>query len=150
MTRRGFIKGATTVGAAGFVWSQAIPGVLGALEHKPITGSAVFVPSVCEMCSSRCPIEARVEDDKGVFIRGNPKSKSTGGRVCARGGSGFNQLYDPQRIVKPLMRVGERGEGKWKEISWDEAYNIISKNLLEIKEKYGAHSGILCKGWLRN
>ncbi len=140
MTRRDFLKSAGAAGAAGLVWSQTIPGTLGALEKQEIKGSAKFVPSICEMCTSSCTIEARVEGDKGVFIRGNPKDKSRGGKVCARGGSGFNQLYDPQRLVKPIMRVGERGEGKWKEVSWDEAYTFIAKKLDEIKQKHGAHT----------
>ena len=66
--------------------------------------------------------------------------KAEGGKVCARGSAGFNQLYDPQRLVKPIMRVGERGEGKWKEVSWDEAYTFIAKKLEEIKQKHGAHT----------
>ena len=139
LSRRGFLKISSVAAAAGMT---GVPGLLGALEpdKKALIGSMQFTASICEMCSTRCPIEARVEDNKGVFIRGNPKSKGTGGRVCARGGSGFNQLYDPQRVVKPLMRVGERGEGKWKEVSWDEAYTFIAKKLSEIKEKHGAHT----------
>ena len=140
LNRRSFLKLSSTAAAAAGM--SSVPGLLGALEpeQKALVGSAKFTASVCEMCSTRCPIEARVENKEGVFIRGNPKSKGTGGRVCARGGSGFNQLYDPQRIVKPLMRVGERGEGKWKEVSWDEAYTFIAQKLGEIKEKYGAHT----------
>ena len=112
LSRRGFIKLSST--AATVAGMSSIPGLLGALEpeDKKLIGNAQFTASICEMCSTRCPIEARVENKEGVFIRGNPKSKSTAGRVCARGGAGFNQLYDPQRIVNPLMRVGERGEGK--------------------------------------
>ncbi|MBE0495508.1 MAG: thiosulfate reductase PhsA [Campylobacterales bacterium] len=140
LSRRGFLK--LSSGAAAAVGLSTIPGTLGALskDQKAVTGSAKFVPSICEMCTSSCTIEARVEDGKGVFIRGNPNDKSRGGRVCARGGSGFNQLYDPMRLVNPIMRVGERGEGKWKEVSWDEAYTFIAKKMDEIKEKYGAHT----------
>jgi thiosulfate reductase/polysulfide reductase chain A len=140
LNRRSFLKLSST--AAAVAGMSSVPGLLGALEpdKKALVGSAQFTASVCEMCSTRCPIEARVENKEGVFIRGNPKSKSTGGRVCARGGSGFNQLYDPQRIVKPLMRVGARGEGKWKEVSWDEAYTFIAQKLNDIKEKHGAHT----------
>ena len=140
LSRRSFLK--LSSGAAAAVGLSTIPGTLGALSNnqKALRGSATFVPSVCEMCTSGCTIEARVEDGKGVFIRGNPNDRSRGGTVCARGGAGFNQLYDPQRLVKPIMRVGERGEGKWKEVSWDEAYTFIAKKLDEIKQKHGAHT----------
>lgn len=114
LSRRGFLKLSSTAAAVASL--SSIPGTLGAMEEsqKHYKGNAKFTPSICEMCTSSCTIEARVEDGKGVFIRGNPADKGRGGKVCARGGSGFNQLYDPQRLVHPIMRVGERGEGKWK------------------------------------
>jgi thiosulfate reductase/polysulfide reductase chain A len=140
LSRRSFLKLSST--AAAVAGLSSIPGTLGALEEsqKQLKGNAKFTPSICEMCTSSCTIEARVEDGKGMFIRGNPADKGRGGKVCARGSAGFNQLYDPQRLVKPIMRVGERGEGKWKEVSWDEAYTFIAKKLDEIKQKYGAHT----------
>jgi thiosulfate reductase/polysulfide reductase chain A len=140
LSRRSFLK--LSSGAAAAVGLSSIPGTLGALsaDQKAYHGSTKFVPSVCEMCTSACTIEARVENGKGAFIRGNPNDKGRGGKVCARGSSGFNQLYDPKRLVKPIMRTGERGEGKWKEVSWDEAYTFIAKKLDEIKQKYGAHT----------
>jgi thiosulfate reductase/polysulfide reductase chain A len=105
-----------------------------------LEGSTEFVPSFCEMCTSRCPIQAKVVDNQGVFITGNPNWAPTGGTVCARGGSGFSQLYDPQRLQKPLIRVGERGEGKWKEASWEEAYDYVAAKMKGIKEKFGPES----------
>lgn len=140
LSRRSFLKLSST--AAAVAGLSSIPGTLGALEEsqKQLKGNAKFTPSICEMCTSACTIEAKVEDGKGVFIKGNPADKGRGGKICARGSAGFNQLYDPQRLVKPIMRVGERGEGKWKEVSWDEAYTFIAKKLDEIKQKHGAHT----------
>lgn len=139
INRRDFLKISSAATLVGF---SSIPGTLSALNSKPIkfNGSVKFVKSVCEMCTSSCTIEARVENEKGIFIKGNPNDKSRGGKVCARGGSGFQQLYDPMRLINPIMRVGERGEGKWKEISWDEAYTYIAQKLEEIKVKHGAHT----------
>ncbi|WP_234400193.1 thiosulfate reductase PhsA [Shewanella marina] len=118
-----------------------MPGSLAALEKGDLKGvSADYVASICEMCSTRCPISARVVDGKNVFIGGNKEAKAFGGKVCARGGAGHSMLYDPQRIVKPLRRVGERGEGKWQEISWDEAYEMMATNLNDIKQKHGAEA----------
>lgn len=140
LNRRSFLK--LSSAAAAVVGLSTIPGTLGALEEsqKQLKGNAKYTPSICEMCTSSCTIEAKVEDGKGVFIKGNPADKSRGGKVCARGSAGFNQLYDPQRLVKPIMRVGERGEGKWKVVSWDEAYTFIATKLDEIKQKHGAHT----------
>lgn len=132
--RRDFLKCASVGSMA-----LSMPGLLGAFNGE-LKGSKKFVKSICEMCSTRCPIEARVDSDKRIFLQGNIYSKSTGGKICARGGSGVSQLFDPKRLVKPLMRVGEKGEGKYKEVSWEEAYSFIADKLNEIKEKYGAQS----------
>ena len=48
--------------------------------------------------------------------------------MCAKGLAGIQALYHPNRIKYPMKRVGERGENKWKRISWDEAIDIIAKN----------------------
>ncbi|MCG9755447.1 thiosulfate reductase PhsA [Shewanella insulae] len=136
LDRRTFIKGAGA-GGASCALATLLPGSLAALEQKPLQGVGKEVASICEMCSTRCPISARVVDGKNVFIQGNSAAKSFGGKVCARGGAGHSLLYDPQRIVKPLRRVGERGEGKWEEISWQEAYKTIAQKLNDIKRQHG-------------
>ncbi|MBR9727518.1 thiosulfate reductase PhsA [Shewanella intestini] len=138
LDRRTFIKGASA-GTAGCVFAT-LPGSIAALGNSLIKGSEQSVASICEMCSTRCPITARVVNGKNVSIIGNPKAKAFGGAVCARGGAGHSQLYDNQRIVKPLKRVGERGEGKWAEIEWDEAYSIVAENLNRLKKQYGPES----------
>lgn len=135
MERRDFIKG---IGLSSLAFG--CPATLGAIADESIKGSHSFVPSICEMCSTRCAIQARVDDNGKVFVMGNPYSKSTGAAVCARGGAGVNQLKDKNRLINPIMRVGEKGENKWKEISWEEAYEYIATKLTEIKEKHGAQS----------
>jgi thiosulfate reductase / polysulfide reductase chain A len=140
VSRREFLK--ISSGTAAALGVSFTPGTLGALGTKAIQGSDKFVRSYCEMCSSRCPIEGRVVDGKNVFIQGNAYAKSMGSSVCARGASGHSQLYDNERLVTPLMRVGARGEGKFKEVSWDEAFSFIAKKMNEIKDKYGPQSMI--------
>ena len=135
MERRDFIKG---IGLSSLAFGY--PATLGAIADESIKGSHTFVPSICEMCSTRCAIQARVDENGKVFITGNPHSNSTGAAVCARGGAGVNQLKDKNRLVNPIMRVGEKGENKWKEISWEGAYEYIATKLTEIKEKHGAQS----------
>lgn len=133
MDRRDFLKGSAGVGTLAAL-------KLNAEGELFKGGDTKGVGSVCEMCSSRCPIEAVLIDGKCKHIQGNPKFSSNKTAVCARGGAGVNQLYDDQRLVKPLMRDGERGSGKWKEVSWDEALNHCATKLNEIKEKYGPQS----------
>lgn len=65
------------------------------------------------------------------------------GHICQKGCLAGRQPYDPNRLTKPLKRAGERGEGKWEEISWDQALDEIAAKLNEIREKYGAESVVM-------
>ena len=139
LNRREFLK----FGAGVSMVASSLPG--GALENAAKQDEK-YVRSFCEMCSSRCPIEAKVVDNKICFLSGNPKAGGTATSLCARGGSGFSQLYDENRVKKPLIRVGERGENKWREASWDEALDLVASKMLEIKQKYGPESFVFtCK-----
>jgi thiosulfate reductase/polysulfide reductase chain A len=100
-------------------------------------GTEKVVTSVCEMCTVRCPILVRVRDGKVMRIEGNPKEKSTKGAICARGNAGISLLEDPDRVRTPLIRVGERGEGKFRKASWEEAYRYIAERLIAVRKQYG-------------
>ncbi len=126
MDRRSFLK------------TTAAVGTLASLNAKEILkDSDKVVNSICEMCSSRCQISVKVKNGKVSFINGNSKFNPNKTSVCARGGAGMFQLYDKQRIVKPLIRVGERGSGQFREASWDEALNLCAQKLQKIKDEFG-------------
>jgi len=134
--RREFLKHSIAVAST----SWCIPGSLGALGTFTLGVEDKFVRSICEMCSSRCPIEVRVVNGKPIWLQGNPYAKEIGSSLCARGVAGASQLYDPDRLVTPLIRVGKRGENKWREASYDEALDLIATKLNELKKHYGAQS----------
>ena len=134
--RRDFLKIATSSATA----TIFLPGSLGALGEVVLKSEDKFIRSICEMCSSRCPMEARVVNGKTVLLQGNAFSKEMGTSLCAKGVAGSSQLYDTQRLVTPLIRVGKRGENKWAEASWEEALSLVSTKLSALKERYGAKS----------
>ena len=101
------------------------------------------VYSLCFMCSVRCPIKVKVKDGQVTWIEGNPHVAGMEGSLCPRGAAGPSLLYDDQRLQSPLIRVGERGEGKWRKASWDEALDMVGKKLSTIIEKHGGHSVVL-------
>lgn len=101
------------------------------------------VYGVCGMCTVRCPMMAEVEDGKVVFIQGNPHSPGIKGSLCARGAAGLALTMDDERPQYPMIRAGERGEGKWRKVSWDEAWDYVAEKLTAIKEKHGAKSILL-------
>ena len=104
------------------------------------------VPGMCQLCSTICGTIGHVKDGRLIKIEGNPKDPNSRGYLCARGHAGLNHLYHPERLLYPLKRVGERGEGKWKRISWDEALDEIATKLKAVRdsghpEKFAFHQG---------
>jgi len=99
------------------------------------------VYTICGMCTVRCPIRAESENNKVTWIEGNPHLLN--GALCARGTAGIALIKDRQRPQQPLIRAGERGEGKWRSASWDEALDYVGDKLKGIKKKYGAESIIV-------
>ena len=99
---------------------------------------AKSVFSVCGMCTVRCPIKVTVEDGQVKFLEGNPHVPAMKGAVCPRGAAGNALITDPERPQMPMIRVGARGEGKWRKVSWDEAFDYVADKLKEVKDKYGA------------
>jgi thiosulfate reductase / polysulfide reductase chain A len=100
------------------------------------------VYSVCAMCTVRCPIEVEVQEGRIRHIWGNPHI--LGGRyLCGRGAAGKVFQNDSERLQHPMIRVGQRGEGKWKKISWEEALDYIAERLRKIMDEYGGESIVL-------
>ena len=86
-----------------------------------------IIPSICFNCESACGILAYV-DQQTLDVRkieGNPVHPGSRGRTCAKGVVTPNQLEDPDRILYPLRRAGERGEGRWQQVSWNEVLDDI-------------------------
>ncbi|RMG41995.1 MAG: hypothetical protein D6725_00380 [Planctomycetota bacterium] len=92
------------------------------------------VPGMCQLCSTVCGIIGYVKDGRLLKIEGNPKDPNSRGHLCARGQAGLNHQYHPERLLYPLKRVGARGEGRWRRISWDEALDEIAERLRAIRE----------------
>ena len=64
-------------------------------------------------------------------------------RGCLRGQAMTHLIYGPDRIRTPLIRTGERGEGKWKAATWDEALDYIAERMIRIRDTYGPESMLL-------
>ena len=151
VTRRNFLK----LGAVSATAALAGQGALvaarelepGGRDFSPLTGSErAALPTACWQCVTRCPAIGYVENGRLVKIEPQPNSIRTEGKMCAKGQAGVNQVYDPDRILYPLKRVGKRGEGKWKRISWDEALTEVAGRLKKLRddghpEKFMFHYG---------
>lgn len=90
------------------------------------------------VCGPGCGISAHVKD--GVMVKVEPATFPGTSHICARGLSYPRWVYHPDRVKYPLKRVGERGEGKWERISWEEALDTLIIKFREIGEQYGTSS----------
>jgi anaerobic selenocysteine-containing dehydrogenase/REP element-mobilizing transposase RayT len=97
--------------------------------------------SVCPKdCFGSCSLEVEVEEGKIVEVRGNSNNPVSQGRICAKGKNFPNLIYSPERLLYPLQRIGERGKGEFKRISWEQALDIIYEKLKDLKGQYGPES----------
>src|SRR6056297_1291371 len=88
----------------------------------------MLVPTSCFNCEAACGLLAYVDRDSMQVrkFEGNPEAPGSRGRNCAKGPATINQVTDPDRILHPMRRAGERGEGRWVACSWDEALEDIA------------------------
>ena len=98
------------------------------------------IKTCCRACIANCGVLAYVKNGRVIKLEGNNEDPMSKGRMCAKGLAGIQALYHPNRNKFPLKRVGERGGGKWKRISWDEALTTIAEKLMDTREKYGAET----------
>ncbi|MFC1981318.1 molybdopterin-dependent oxidoreductase [Chloroflexota bacterium] len=118
------------------------------VKVDPRTGATVY-KSQCYICNSGCDVVAYVKAGRVIKVEGDPSSPVTKGTLCAKGLVSKHILYHPERIKYPMKRIGQRGEGKWQRISWDEALNTIAQRFREIEAKYGKYSIALATGTMR-
>ncbi|MFC1968721.1 molybdopterin-dependent oxidoreductase [Chloroflexota bacterium] len=100
----------------------------------------------CGMCHGGCGMLAHVADGKLVKVEGDPECPTNRGALCPQGLSATQYVYHPDRIKYPLKRVGQRGEGKWERISWEEALDTIAGRMKEIRERDGLLAVAFCGG----
>jgi thiosulfate reductase/polysulfide reductase chain A len=100
-------------------------GVPKSVTTKTGTGEATEVATLCEMCVNKCAALARVENGVVTKLNPNPMFPKSRNMLCPRGNAGIQALYDPDRLKYPMIRVGEKGEGKFKRVTWEEAYEAI-------------------------
>ncbi len=97
----------------------------------------MLVPTTCFNCESACGLLAYVDRDT-LEVRkfeGNPEHPGSRGRNCAKGPATANQITDPDRILYPLKRAGERGSGQWTRVGWDEALDDIAGRIRRALEE---------------
>ena len=102
------------------------------INTSPIVSDEIK-KTTCYMCACRCGINVHLKNGQIRYIDGNKDHPTNKGVLCAKGSAGIMQQNSPSKLNKPLLRVGERGEGNFKEIEWDEALKIATTWLSEVR-----------------
>ncbi len=90
----------------------------------------------CPLCEAICGLELQFEAEKLVAIRGDDADPFSRGHICPKGNAILDLEADPDRLRKPMRRIGDQ----WQEISWDEAFTLAGNELANIQKEYGANS----------
>ena len=139
ITRRQFF-------GAGLAGAAAIGGVRSPLAMRYpdppwfANGDVTTTYNYCDMCPWKCGIAVQSVDGRVIKVDGNINDPKSRGMLCGRGQGGVSFMYDPDRLRSPMIRTGERGEGKFREVSWEEALDYTAEKILAIKDKYGPES----------
>ncbi len=133
LKRRKFIQLGAAAGSVAAISGKSR--ILNAMELRQTTSASPTgknnreVPYTCLTCNIEDGGIAYVENGRIRRVEGNPHHPGNRGKLCAKGNSGHLHVYDPSRIMHPLKRVGERGSGKWKRISWDQALDEVASKI---------------------
>ena len=96
-----------------------------------------IIKTICQMCYYYCGLNVTVKNNQIIRVEGMKESPVNQGRLCVKGLACPEIVSDPKRLKSPLKRVGERGSGKWKMVTWDQALDEISEKMLKIRDAFG-------------
>jgi len=156
MRRRDFLKlsGGATAGAvlAGLGFQRLLVHASPAGPEDGITGVPgvpTWATTICQQCPGGCGVRVKLVEGRAIHVSGNPLYPINREGVCPKGISGLQVLYDPDRIKGPMKRVGERGSGKWQQISWDEAVAAVASELKALRQRGEPQSVVFVTGQVR-
>lgn len=107
--------------------------------------------TICSICNpdSHCGIDAYVKDKKLIKVEGTASNPHSAGILCAKGAAQRQYVYNKERLLYPMKRVGKRGSGEFERISWEEAYETIADKLNRYKACDSAESVCFFSGFAK-
>ena len=104
------------------------------------------IKAACRGCHGGCMHILTVEDGRVVKVRPDPEGPLNHGHACVKGMTIIEQMYHPDRLLYPMRRKGERGNGTWERITWDQAYELIAERVGRLRREYGPECVALTTG----
>ena len=147
ISRRQFLGGSLALGGAVAVGATGPTlkglGFIEGANAAPVNEQEQITYNCCNPECNNCSLQVHTRNGKLVRISPNPNYYT---RPCLRGRSRLQWNYHPDRLKYPFKRVGERGEGKWERISWEEALDTIATNLAKIRDEHGPETVYFAAG----
>ncbi|WP_394202551.1 DMSO/selenate family reductase complex A subunit [Shewanella waksmanii] len=146
MERRSFLKASAALGCAATVTGCKTSSDDANVNppEPPVTDEVQSWSACLANCGSNCPLKVYTFDGKITRIESEDTGDDSFGnhqiRPCARGRSNRKRVYNPDRLMYPMKRIGKRGEGRFERISWQQATSEIGAKLKGIYDSYGSRS----------
>lgn len=145
--RRSFLKGSSAAAVlAGMAVANPGSTVMNALAPDKAKAAEtpakeqIFYGSCRGNCFAGCRLKIKVRNGKVVQTEMAEFPDERYNRICLKGLSHVQRIYDSNRLKYPMKRVGERGSGRWERISWEEAIDLIGDTWKRLQEEYGKSS----------
>jgi anaerobic selenocysteine-containing dehydrogenase len=106
----------------------------------------VIKTSCSRMDHGGCGLQVEIENGQIRKVRGDPASPISLGYICPKGLASVERTRHPDRLKHPLIRQGARGQGSWREASWDEALTLVAGRLNQIKKDFGPEAVVFAQG----
>lgn len=149
LNRRSFLHGvgsATVVGSLSGLMPSAVRAVVGGVSpgaHPDLLakrGGDIKYHSCLRNCADRCLMKFSVQGGRMTYVTGANEQSKTGTAPCVKGLAYVQYTYAPDRILHPMERVGPKGSGQWRRITWDQAYDKITTKLKSLVDEFGPES----------
>jgi len=107
-------------------------------QHTPVRIGQTACP---HDCPSTCALDVELIDDRTIGrVYGAKTNSYTAGVICAKVARYAERVHHPDRLLRPLVRAGAKGEGIWKEASWEAAFDLIAEKFIAAEERYGSET----------
>nr|WP_313372618.1 molybdopterin oxidoreductase family protein [Brucella intermedia] len=110
-------------------------------QHAPISNIKIGHSACPHDCPSTCALDVEILDERTIGrVRGAKDNSYTAGVICAKVARYAERVHHPDRLKHPLVRAGAKGEGQWKQASWEAALDLIAERFLKAEQDYGSES----------
>ncbi|MGN6448261.1 MAG: molybdopterin oxidoreductase family protein [Brucella intermedia] len=110
-------------------------------QHAPISNIKIGHSACPHDCPSTCALDVEILDERTIGrVRGAKDNSYTAGVICAKMARYAERVHHPDRLKHPLVRAGAKGEGQWKQASWEAALDLIAERFLKAEQDYGSES----------